>query len=294
MLCAILIFSAQDAISKHLALHYSPFFVVMLRYWFFALFVVVLAASQAGGLRAAASSQQPLLQCFRGVVLAFEIVVMITGFAALGLAATHAVFAVFPLLVTVLAGPILGERIGWRRWCAVALGFVGMLIIVRPGIGVFDPRAFYALAAAALFAVYQLSTRLVSRTDSAATSLFYTGVAGGVAITLVGPFFWDPMVGWDWGWMLLLCIAGMSGHFFLIQALATAEASVIQPFTFLQLVFASLVGIVIFGETVDGPMILGTILIVAGGLFTFWRERVKRVGHHRAPSAPGTAGRQSP
>ncbi len=278
MVSAMVVFASQDAISKHLATHYSPFFVTMIRYWFFAVFavfVVALTARRAGGLKAAMATAHPLLQWTRGALLAFEIVVMITGFALLGLVESHAIFAGYTLIVTALSGPLLGERVGWRRWTAVLVGFAGVLIILRPGAGVLDVRSLIPLLATVMFALYHLATRYVNRRDGAATSFFYTGVGGAVAMTLVGPFFWTPMVGWDWGWMGLLCVMGMTGHYLLISALDTAEASAVQPFAYLQLVFASALGVGLFGERLDLALALGAALVVGAGLFTFWRERVR-------------------
>ena len=276
MIAAMVVFAAQDGVSKHLATHYSPVFVTMIRYWFFAVFVIALSARRAGGLRRVAQTQLPLLQIMRGALLALEIVVMITAFALLGLVVSHAIFAGYTLIVTALSGPVLGEKVGWRRWTAVGVGFVGVLIILRPGEGVLDVRSLIALAATVMFAVYHVATRYVNRVDGSATSFFYTGVAGAAAVTLIGPFFWTPMAGWDWGWMALLSVMGMSGHYLLISALNHAEVSSVQPFAYLQLVFAVMIGVVVFGERLDPAIVAGGALVVAAGLFTLWRERVRR------------------
>jgi drug/metabolite transporter (DMT)-like permease len=292
MALTMLVFAVQDGVSKYLGERYSPFFIAMIRYWFFALFVIALSARRAGGLKAVARTRRPGLQWARGALLALEIVVMITSFAALGLVGTHAIFASYSLMVAALAGPVLGETVGWRRWTAIAVGFIGVLIVLRPGLGVFDPMALAALLGAAMFAVYNLLTRLANREDRAATSFFYTGIAGAVTMTLIGPFFWTPMVGWDWGWMAALCLTGMIGHYMLIKALEATEATVIQPFTYLQLVFAVMMGVIVFGETLDAPTVLGAALIVAAGLFTLWRERRSARAAQRV-SASSTADRPS-
>ncbi|MEO0914754.1 MAG: DMT family transporter, partial [Pseudomonadota bacterium] len=224
MMCTMLVFAAQDGISKHLAEVYNVMTVVMFRYWFFAAFVVARSAALPGGLSRVARSGMPRIQIFRGVLLAAEICVMVLGFTLLGLVEAHAIFAAYPLIVAALSGPILGEQVGWRRWAAIGVGFVGVLIILRPGFGVFSPEALVAAAAALMFALYALLTRYVARADSAETSFFYTGVAGAVAITLVAPFFWQPMqTPGEWAWMGLLCILGASGHFLLIKTYSVAE-----------------------------------------------------------------------
>ena len=169
MVFTTLVFALQDGISRHLSAEYNVYMVVMIRYWFFAAFVMAVAGRQAGGLRAAAATSQPLLQIFRGVLLVAEIWVMVTAFVLLGLTESHAVFTAYPLLVAALSGPILGEKVGWRRWTAIGVGFIGVIIILQPSGGVFSPYAVVPLVAALMFALYALVTRYAARRDSAAT-----------------------------------------------------------------------------------------------------------------------------
>ena len=276
MVLTTLIFAAQDGVSRYLAGEYNVLMIVMVRYWFFAAFVITIAARRAGGVRAAASTSQPVLQATRGLLLAAEICVMVLAFTLLGLVESHAVFAAYPLLVAALSGPVLGESVGWRRWLAVFVGFIGVLIILRPGFTVFSPLAVIPLVSALMFALYALLTRYAARKDSTATSFFWTGTMGAVAMTLVGIWFWEPMTAADWGWMAVLCVTGATGHYTLIKCYDVAEASAVQPFAYLQLVFASAAGVLIFGETIATNVILGTLIIVAAGLFTLWRERRTR------------------
>lgn len=273
MICTTLVFALQDGISRHLAGEYSVLMIVMIRYWFFAAFVIAIARRQAGSIRAAAATKQPALQIFRGLLLAFEICVMVQGFVLLGLVESHAIFASYPLLVAALSGPILGEAVGWRRWAAIGVGFVGVLIILQPGITVFAPAAIVPLAAALMFALYSLLTRYAARKDSAATSFFWTGTTGAVLLTLIGIWFWEPLTGPDWIWMGALCISGATGHYLLIKCYEVAEASAVQPFAYLQLVFASALGITIFGEVLELHVAIGAGIVIASGLFTVWRAR---------------------
>ncbi|KIN65444.1 Membrane protein [Sulfitobacter noctilucae] len=276
MVATTFVFAVQDGLSRHLASEYNVMMVVMIRYWFFAAFVMAIAKRNAGSLRAAAQTSQPLLQAARGLLLAAEICVMVVAFTILGLVESHAVFTCYPLLVAALSGPVLGEQVGWRRWAAIGVGFVGVLIILQPGMSVFDPAAAIPLLAAAMFAVYGLLTRYVAREDTTATSFFWTGVMGSVAMTCAGVWFWEPMIASDWFYMGCLCITGVTGHWLLIKCYEVAEASAVQPFAYLQLVFAAIIGISIFGETVRTNVAIGAALIVAAGLFTFWRERLQR------------------
>lgn len=275
MVATTFVFAAQDGISRHLASEYNVLMIVMIRYWFFAAFVMSVAARRAGGLRAAAATRQPFLQAFRGVLLVAEICVMVTAFVALGLVESHAIFASYPLLIAALSGPVLGERVGWRRWTAIGVGFVGVLIILQPGVAVFAPAALIPLTAALMFALYGLLTRYAARLDSTATSFFWTGTVGAVVMTLVGMWLWEPMTGPDWGWMGLLCLTGAGGHWLLIRTYEAAEASAVQPFAYLQLVFASTIGLTVFDETLRPNVVLGAVIVVAAGLFTLWRERVR-------------------
>ncbi|MCG7520695.1 DMT family transporter [Ruegeria sp. Ofav3-42] len=273
MIAATIVFALQDGISRHLAGTYNTYMVVMIRYWFFAAFVIALAARSPGGLKAATQTSQLKLQIFRGLLLAAEICVAVFSFTVLGLIDAMAVFICYPLLVAALSGPVLGEQVGWRRWAAIGVGCIGVLIILQPGVGVFNPWAIVPLISALMFAVYGLLTRYVARRDSSATSFFWTGVSGAVAMTLVGMWFWEPMARTDWAWMALLCVSGVLGHWLLIKCYEMAEASAVQPFAYFHLVWSAILGISIFGETLRPEVVIGAALVVAAGLFTLWRER---------------------
>lgn len=268
------IFAMQDGISRHLSATYNVYMVVTIRYWFFALFTLALAARGAGGLRANLATRQPVLQIFRALVLVAEIVIMVQAFVILGLIESHAVFASYPLLVAALSGPVLGEKVGWRRWMAIGIGFTGILIILEPGFGVFRPEAIIPLICAFMFALYALLTRFAARKDSAAVSFYWTGLVGALVMTPVGLWFWQPMIGTDWLWMGALCLTAVTGHFLLIQAYELAEASAIQPFAYLQLVWAAALGLVVFQDTLRPNVAVGAGVVVCAGLFTLWRAKL--------------------
>ena len=286
-LLAIMIFSVQDAISKHLGSAYPPVFIAMLRFWAFGAFALVLGARSPGGLRAAAATKRPLLQILRGVLLAFQIVVVITAFSTVGLAHSQAILSSGPIFVALLSMPLLGERVGWRRWTAIAVGLCGVLIVIDPTGSAFDASVLLPLAGALMFAVYVIATRLASRDDPASTSFFYIGVAGAVAISLVGPFFWTSLSPTDWLWMGLLCITGMSSHYFLIRAYDLLDAAAVQPLTYLQVVLAAIIGVSVFGETLNLNTVIGSAIVVGAGIFTIWRESV--VARRRAQQVAANA-----
>ncbi|PYG30507.1 DMT family transporter [Pelagimonas varians] len=276
MIATMFIFAVQDSISRHLADSYNVMMVVMVRYWFFAAFVIAFAARQTGGLRAAAQSKRPWLQGFRSALLVLEICVTVLSFVYLGLVESHAIFICYPLIIAGLSGPVLGEKVGWRRWLAIGVGFVGVLIVLQPSDGIFSPYAIIPLIGALLFALYGLLTRYVARFDDAMTSFFWTGTIGAVVATLAGLAFWEPMTATDWGWMTALSCAGILGHFLLIKCYEVAEASALQPFAYLQLAFASAFGVAIYAEVIRPNVAVGSAVIIAAGLFTFWREHRQR------------------
>ncbi len=273
-LLAFTIFSVQDAVSKHLGMAYPPVFVGMIRYWAFAAFAIAFAMRSRGGLKAAIRSQRPWLQVLRGVLLASQIPIAIGSFAIVGLAQSQAVFAAGPLFVALLSVPILGEKVGWRRWTAIGVGLVGVVLILGPNTGGFDKNVVLPLAVAFIGAIYGLTTRLVSRVDGPVTSFFYIGIVGAVELSIAGPFFWVEVLPSDWKWLILLCCTGIVGHFLLIKAYDNLAAVAVQPISYLQLVLASGIAVIIYGEVLHFNMVLGAMIVVGAGLFTVWRENV--------------------
>ena len=276
MIGSTIVFALQDGMSRHLAEQYNTLMVVMIRYWFFAAFVIAIAARSKGGLRRAVKTSQPGIQILRGLLLAGEVCVAVYGFTLLGLIESQAVFICYPLLVAALSGPVLGESVGWRRWTAIGVGFVGVMFILKPSEGVFNVAAAIPLIAALMFALYSLLTRYAARRDTTATSFFWTGAVGAVFMTAVGIWHWEVMTLPDYGWMACLCVTGALGHWLLIKCYEVAEASAVQPFAYFHFVWASVLGITIFSEVIRTNVAFGAALIVAAGLFTLWRERTKR------------------
>ena len=273
MIITTIVFASQDGLSKYLATEYNVYMVVMIRYWFFAAFVISMSSRRTGGIKRVAKTKSPILQIFRSLILVAEMCITILAFTLLGLAETHAIFASYPLIIAMLSGPILGEYVGWRRWLAICVGFIGILIILNPGNGIFSPYALVPLAGAILFAIYGLLTRYVGQYDDSSTSFCWTGVVGSFAMTVIGLNFWDPVSRSDWSVMLLLSASGVVGHYLLIKCYEVAEASAIQPFAYLQLIWAAMIGIIIFGEQITTNVLIGACIIVGAGLFTLWRER---------------------
>lgn len=276
---AITIFGIQDGISKHLGQLYPPIFVALIRYIAFGAFVLVLSARSAGGIRKAAKSKRPVLQWVRGSWLAIQIVLAIQCFAYVGLMQTQAIFAATPIFVALLSMPVLGEKVGWRRWLAILAGLVGVLVLLYPedGFAGFVDIGWIGLLpllGAFMLAGYAIMTRLVSRVDDARTSFFYLGVPGVVVLGIIGPFFWVTPSPGDWIWLALLCITGMASHYLLIRAYSLLDAVAVQPVTYLQLVVGGFIGVSVFGEALGINLLVGAGIVVAAGLFTVWREHV--------------------
>jgi drug/metabolite transporter (DMT)-like permease len=272
-LLALFIIAVQDGLTKVLIRDYAVSQIVMFRFWFFTVFAVIFV-SMRGGLLAAVRSRRPVLQIFRSLVFVGEIALFAFGLHYLGLAEIHALIATFPLIATALAIPILGEKVGWRRWFGVAVGFAGALVIIRPGLDVFQPAALIPLGCALLFAIYNLTTRLVSFRDSFETSTLYMAAIGCIAATVVGLPQWRAPDADGWILLLVFSSLGVIGHMMFVKALEFAQASLLQPFNYTLMVWASLIGFVGFGEIPDQWTIGGAALIVGGGGYVIWRERL--------------------
>lgn len=272
-------FASQDAITKHLVQSYPAPFFLMVRYWVFTAFATAVALRASGGsLTAAASTRSPVLQIMRGLVLVAAVIFFALGLRSLKLVEMHAVFGIGPLLVTALSLPLLGERVGWRRWGAVGVGFIGLLVILRPGFGVFQTAAVFPILAALSTSFYVVLTRRVSRHDDFATTYLYTALVGAVAMTLAGAVQWASPSPVDWLWIGVLCVTSVSGHFLLIKSLEFAPASVLQPFSYLLLVFAATLGFIVYGELPDAWTLVGAGIVIASGLFVIWREHAASRG----------------
>jgi drug/metabolite transporter (DMT)-like permease len=269
------VFGIQDAVAKMLVQDYSPCQITMMRYWGFAAFALFLVARQAP-LRRALQTRAPKLQILRGVLLMADIWFFALALQTVPLGELQAIVIVYPLLVTLFAIPVLGEKVGVFRFAAVGAGFVGALVIVRPGGVPLDWGAGFALASAALYALYIVITRKVAAIDSAATSMTYAALVGLVMSAGVGVFFWQNM-GWADLALVVVVMITCAGHGLMTIALTMAPASVLQPFNYFSLPWAIVLSIVVFGQWIDAISLLGAAIIVAAGLVVMARERARLV-----------------
>lgn len=268
---AMLCFAAMDAISKFLVADYAVGQMMWIRYilvFFFAWFIV-----RRRGLIGALRTKRPVLQIVRSLVAVVEGGMFVLAFRYLPLADTHAIAATSPLIVIALGVAFLGERAGPARWLAVAAGFAGVMMIIRPGFRSLDWPVLLPLAGAALWAGYQILTRLAARADSPDTSLIWSVVVALVATSFVGPIDWRWPTAGVWGLMVVIAALGVVAHYALIKALDHAEAGAVQPYSYTLLVWAAVLGVVAFGDVPDGWTILGAAIVVASGLYTWHHDR---------------------
>jgi drug/metabolite transporter (DMT)-like permease len=271
MMLAMLCFASMDAISKSLVAEYSVGQLMWVRYALLCLFAWLIVRKR--GLRAAIRSRRPGLQIFRSLVAVVEGAMFVLAFRYLPLADTHAVAATSPLIVIALGAAFLGERAGLARWLAVAAGFVGVLLIVRPGFRAFDWPLLLPLAGSFLWAGYQVLTRLSSRTDPPDTALLWSALVAFIATSFVGPLEWTWPTPTAWALMVAVAIVGAVAHYALIKALDFAEASSVQPYSYTLLVWATVMGWLVFGVVPDGWTIFGAAIVVASGLYTWRHDR---------------------
>jgi drug/metabolite transporter (DMT)-like permease len=231
-----------------------------------------------------------MLQILRGVLLVVDIWLFAVALISVPLAELQSISLVYPLLVTLFAIPILGEKVGIFRIVAVVAGFAGALIIVRPGGLPLTGGVLASLASSLAYAVYIVVTRKVARVDSTATSMVYVGVTGLVLTSAVGFFFWQPMEGRALAMVAVVMATTCAGHGLMMKALSMAPASAIQPFSYFSLPWAIVLSAVVFGHFIDPVSLIGAAIICVAGLTVMARER--RKGIAQAPSDTPLPGKE--
>ena len=272
MLVATLLFTVMDSIGKSLTATYPVQQVIWARYFFqFALMLLLIPRLGIAGLL---WTKRPGVHITRGLLLTVATGCMITAISMVPLADAYTITFTAPFLVTVLSIPLLKERVGWRRWTAVLVGFAGVLIVFRPFAAPVHWAMLLPLITAACFAVYQILTRKVSydSRETAFMMLFYLAWVGTAVMTAVVPAYWQPVAPGDWAWMVGTGALGATGHLILIRALRIAPASVLSPFIYSQIVWALGIGYLWFGDTPNAWMLIGCSVIVASGIYVFYRE----------------------
>ena len=279
-LLSLVFFISLDSLAKDLTQTYSPVEVAWGRYVFAVALLPVFLPPRR--LMQAARTARPWLQLLRSLLLAVTTCLFFLSVKYIPLADAVAIGFVAPLLTTALAIPLLGEKVGARRWTAIVVGLVGAVIIMRPGFEVRHWAYFLPLATAVFMAFFSILTRVLARHDSSDTTMFYTALVGAGVLSLAVPFFWQPPAASDW---LLLAAAGAfgsAGHFALIIAYRYAPVSLLAPFTFLHMVLAVIFGLIFFGNFPDMLTLVGAAVIAASGVYVFRRETKLRHAPVRA------------
>lgn len=268
---ATFLFSSHDALSKYLTGFYPVMMVVWARYVAHTLLMMGIFLPQSG-LRVL-RTRKPLLQALRALCLLGTSLLFITGLQFIPLAEATAVNFLAPLLVTALSVPLLGERVTRGQWLAVLTGFVGVVVIVHPGGELFTPAVLLPLGSALCFCFYQILTRKLSQVDSPTTSNFFAGLFNTLVMSALVPFFWQMPGLLHGALMLALGTCGMLAHLFLTQAFRLAPPAMLAPFGYCQIVFAGLLGFLLFSHTPDLTTLIGIAVICLSGLAAAWLQR---------------------
>jgi drug/metabolite transporter (DMT)-like permease len=269
---AVALFACLDTTAKYLNTRMNSLEIAWGRYT--SAFLLTLLVSNPLTHPALLRTKQMKLQIVRSVLLVGSTALNFLALRWLQLDEALSIIFTFPFVVAIASGPMLGEWIGWRRWGAIAFGFAGVLLITRPGFGGMHPAALFSLAATICYGFYAVITRMVARTDSSQTSLFYANFIGALVMLPVIPFVWQPPTNWIVAAMLVgTGILGSAGHFCLIAGHKLAPASVLSPFVYTQLVWVVILGYLVFDHAPNGWTVAGATMVIGSGLYLLYRER---------------------
>jgi drug/metabolite transporter (DMT)-like permease len=279
---AVATFACLDATGKYLLRYMDPLQIVWARY--FGAFLLALIFLNPITRPKMMTTSRPFMQIGRSALLLGSTALNFFALRYLQLDEALAILFSTPFLVALLCGPLLGEWVGWRRWAAISVGFLGVLLVARPGFGGLHPAALLSFGSAVCYALYVISTRVLARTDSSETTLFYSNLVGAVAMLPIIPFVWTrPDNAFVVALMVLIGALGSGGHYLLICGHRLAPASTLAPFIYTQMVWTTTLGFLVFGQVPHRWTIIGGLVVIASGLYLLNRER--KVGKAE-PSAP--------
>lgn len=269
-----MLLACMDGIGKYLMADNPVPVVIWSRYFFHVVITFIILGSRGsfGFLRA----NRPGLQTLRAGLLLCATANMYVSISIMPLANATAIQFLAPVLVTAFSVPILGEVVGLRRWAAVLLGFVGVVLIIRPGMGDIEWISLLPLITAICLSLYMIMTRIMRSMDQASTTAFYSTATGAVILSALMPFVWESPSTQSWALMVLMGGAGACGHYFMIKGFNLASASVLAPFSYAHLLASLPISLLVFGDVPDTWMISGTILIISSGLYVWFRESFAR------------------
>jgi drug/metabolite transporter (DMT)-like permease len=271
---ALICFSCLDATAKWVNRSVDPLLTVWVRYGAAACltFVAINPRTQPGAFK----TRRLPLHLIRSFLLFASTVCNFFALKYLQLVETLSITFATPLLVALLAGPLLGERIGWQRLTAIGIGFMGVLVITRPGLGTFHPAALLSLGSAVAYAFYNITTRMLASTETTATTTLYSSVAGIALMTPLLPWIWTtPSSPLMWFLLIMTGALGAFGHWLLVLAHARAPAAILSPFIYSQIIWMLALGYILFGDWPDFWTFVGAGVVIASGLYLLYRERMK-------------------
>jgi drug/metabolite transporter (DMT)-like permease len=272
MCCAVALFACLDTTAKYLNTQMDSLEIAWARYT--SAFLLTLIVSNPLTQPALLRTKRMKLQITRALLLVGSTALNFLALRWLQLDEALSIIFTFPFIVAIASGPMLGEWLGWRRWSAICFGFAGVLLITRPGLGGMHPAALLSLAATVCYGLYAVITRIVSRTDSNQTSLFYANFIGALVMLPVIPFVWHTPSNWLIALMLMgTGVLGSAGHFCLIAGHKLAPASVLSPFVYTQLIWVVILGYLVFDHVPTGWTMAGAAMVIGSGLYLLYRER---------------------
>ncbi|WP_249147478.1 DMT family transporter [Bradyrhizobium jicamae] len=274
ILLSTVFLGTSDVTAKYLSSTLPSIEITWIRFVVFAL--IMLPTMLPGSSLFALRTSRPGLHVLRGSALLGSSLLFITGLGFLPIAEASATSFVSPLFVTALSIVFLGEKVGMRRWIATAVGLMGVFVILRPGTAAFHPAAFFPIFSAFAWAGTLIMTRMMSGSERPLTIMAYSSIVGVVIVSALVPFVWVAPTWHDIMFGILVGVASTAGQWIVVLAFRYGDASVLAPFSYTQLVWVSFLGFLVFGELPDSWTILGAAFIVASGLYTAHRERVRR------------------
>jgi len=279
MLLGTLLFSLNDVLGKWLVGTYSPAQILFIRSIAVILILAPLMARE--GLGTAVRLERPGLQVTRAVFSTVDVFCFYTAVIYLPLAEVMAFYLAAPIFVAAMSPFLLGERVGWRRWSAILAGFIGVLIALGPSAAGLNGAAGVALLGSLAFSLMLVATRSLGATGDKVL-VFWQTVGALAAGLVMAPFNWTPPSAPDYLLIALLGVVSMSGHLCVTRSLKLAPAATVVPYQYTLILWAIIFGYLVFGDVPTSAMLVGTVIIIAAGLFIFWREQVSRAATVRA------------
>ena len=265
ILLAVVCFTALDGTAKLLVREYSIAEIVWGRYLFNVLLMAAFIPRL--GIAGLVATGRPVFQIARGFLLLTSTASLFAALRFMPMADAYAISFVSPLIVAALSAPLLKEQVSRSHWTAILCGFLGVIVVIRPGSGTISWAAVFPLTMALSYALYQIMSRAMSISEGTITTVFYTALVGSIAMSCALPVVWRTPTVAAWALMAWMGLAGLIGQLLLFKALSLAPASLLSPITYTQIIWATGIGYILFGDVPDLATIVGSLVVIASGLF---------------------------